>query len=75
MNKDPWQTDGLKHLPFHSWFRQRSYSNPQYTLEEIKYKIEVSGNIYTSKESRSVTLDGQVILLLLIIFLIFHFNT
>ncbi len=37
-----------------------SCSNPQYTLDVPKYSLDVSSGIaYTSKESRTVSLDSQ----------------
>jgi nuclear protein localization family protein 4 len=59
MNHDPWKSLGLKHLPFTSWFRKHYYNNPQFVLEERHYAFLIKGNVQTSKEGRSVTLDRQ----------------
>jgi nuclear protein localization family protein 4 len=60
LNKEPWKSQGIKFLPFHSFFKNKHYNNPQYTLDVPKYSIDVNSSAaYTSKESRTVSLDSQ----------------
>eukprot|EP01129_Flabellula_baltica_P007198 TRINITY_DN2772_c0_g1_i1.p1 TRINITY_DN2772_c0_g1~~TRINITY_DN2772_c0_g1_i1.p1 ORF type:complete len:591 (+),score=139.91 TRINITY_DN2772_c0_g1_i1:271-2043(+) len=63
-NHDPWAEQGLKHIPFHAWIKQKIYesgSNTIPSLQEDTYRVENTGKLSTKDFLKSTaTITRQV---------------
>eukprot|EP01121_Diplochlamys_sp_Union-15-3_P000295 TRINITY_DN10282_c0_g1_i1.p1 TRINITY_DN10282_c0_g1~~TRINITY_DN10282_c0_g1_i1.p1 ORF type:complete len:453 (+),score=64.98 TRINITY_DN10282_c0_g1_i1:509-1867(+) len=58
-NHDPWKSEKLKFIPFHSWFRERRYRNNQFLLEEESYVKKSSNSKFEKLQNLSVFCSSQ----------------
>eukprot|EP01120_Amphizonella_sp_Union-15-10_P003265 TRINITY_DN1368_c0_g2_i1.p1 TRINITY_DN1368_c0_g2~~TRINITY_DN1368_c0_g2_i1.p1 ORF type:complete len:609 (-),score=95.40 TRINITY_DN1368_c0_g2_i1:86-1912(-) len=58
-NYEPWLSQKLKHIPFHAWFRERSYRNSQILLSAETYVQKSENSKYEKLQNLSVFCSGQ----------------